>query len=74
MNIAGLAEVNICWTCRSELFPSGGGGGKGDVNIMFCVYILPPAQTTDDKTFNNDLCVTVYIPVMPLTLLCTSMF
>ena len=24
---------------------------KGDVNIMFCVHILPPAQTTNDKTF-----------------------
>ena len=35
------------------LFPRWGGGGwkKGDVNIMFCVHILPPAQTTDDKTF-----------------------
>ena len=49
---AGLAEVNICQTCRSKLFLSGGGGGVGggrgeaDVNSMFCVHILPPAGRT----------------------------
>ena len=24
-----------------------GGGDTGDANILFCVHILPPAQTTD---------------------------
>ena len=38
----------------------GGGGGRGDVDIMFCVHILSPAQTTDYQTFYMTLCDTVY--------------
>ena len=30
-----------------------------DVNLLFCVHILPPAQTTDYKTFDTTLCDSV---------------
>ena len=37
----------------------GGGGGRKGVwlKFVFCVHILPPAQTIDHKTFKYD-CVT----------------
>ena len=45
---------------RVNCSPKGGGGGTDDVNVLFCVHILPPAQTTDSETCDMTLCDSVH--------------
>ena len=72
LTLSSCSASMMCSDC-SDSSPRGGGGGGMMLTFCFCVHILPPAQTTDIKTFiyiYNDLCGTVYIPVLPLALLC----